>query len=70
MDSFFTKEICDRCGKPFNGARIMSMFNTDVICMACKEAEKKKSDYQEAVEADIAHIKAGDYNFGGIGYRK
>jgi hypothetical protein len=30
----------------------MSMFNEDVICMACKEKERQRPDYRKAVEAD------------------
>jgi hypothetical protein len=45
----------------------MSMFNEDLICMACKAKEKHKPRYREAVEADNAAIKAGNYNFKGIG---
>jgi len=31
---------------------------------------KKHKDYYKAVEADQAEIKNGNYNFGGIGYKK
>ena len=34
-DRFFEVENCDRCGKPLNGCRIMSMYNKDVLCMDC-----------------------------------
>jgi len=69
MDDFFKKTKCDRCGGPLT-ARIMSMFNEDVICMACKEKEQKRPDYRQAVEADHAEIKKGNYNFKGIGLKK
>jgi hypothetical protein len=36
--------------------------------MTCKESEKKRDDYKKAVEADIAEIKKGNYNYEGIGY--
>lgn len=68
MDKFFTQTHCDRCHKPLNGIHTMSMFNTDIICMECKRAERKRSDYHNAVEADHAEIRKGNYNFGGIGY--
>jgi len=45
----------------------MSMFNTQVICMPCKEEEKENPRYMEAVEADRKAIVKGDYNFRGIG---
>ena len=69
MDDFFKKTHCDRCGAPLK-VRTMSMYNTDVICMACKEKERKRSDYREAVEADNAAIRRGDFNFKGIGLGK
>ena len=49
--------------------RIMSMYNEDVICMACKEKERQRPDYREAVEADEAAIRRGDQNFKGIGLK-
>ena len=47
----------------------MSMFNTDTICMACKDAEQKQHDYEAAREAECAACAAGDRNFKGIGLR-
>lgn len=70
MDTFFTQTHCDRCHQPLNGARTMSMYNNDCICMDCKDKERKRADYGKAVEADHAEIKKGNYNFKGIGYRK
>ena len=67
MDRFYTQRTCDRCGGSLDGGRIMSMFNTDCICMACKEAEQQRPDYKAALEADRAAIQAGNYNFPGIG---
>lgn len=58
---------CDRCGKETR-VRIMSVFNTDDICMECKEAEKKHPRYQEAREAEADAVRRGDYNFPGIGW--
>lgn len=58
--------ICARCGKETD-TTIMSMFNTDVICMDCKKAESAHPDYRKAQDADIAAIRRGDYNFKGIG---
>lgn len=67
-DTFFNKTKCDRCGKPLNGARIMSMFNEDTICLDCKEKEKHLQEYKAAQNADIEEIKKGNYNFPGIGF--
>lgn len=52
MDRFFTQKHCDRCGGSLEGGRIMSMFNEDCICMDCKEKERQRADYNQAVEAD------------------
>lgn len=61
------EDKCDRCHGDFNGCRTMSMFNTQVICMACKEKEQQRANYRKAVEADHAEIRKGNYNFQGIG---
>lgn len=61
------RDNCDRCGGETGGTTTMSMFNADVICTDCKETEKKHPKYADAVEADHAAIKSGDYNFKGIG---
>ena len=66
-DDFFTKTTCDRCGKPLNGVRTMSMFNTETICMECAEAERKRPDYEAAHAAEVAAVRAGDFNFKGVG---
>lgn len=68
MDDFFTKKYCDRCGA-YLDVRIMSMFNTDVICMKCKEAETHHPKYEEARKADLDEIKKGNRNFKGIGLK-
>lgn len=66
-DRFFKKTHCDRCHKELNGLRIMSMFNTDCICMDCAEKERKEEEYNKAREADHEEIRKGNYNFKGIG---
>jgi hypothetical protein len=66
MDKFFSQEFCDRCGGSLDQGRIMSMLNTDCICLACKEKEKTRSDYEEAVKAEHEEIKKGNYNYKGI----
>lgn len=70
MDKFFTQITCDRCKGSLASGRTMSMYNTDCICMACKEAETKRKDYSEAVEADHKAIKNGNYNFKGVGLER
>ena len=66
-DPFFSKKTCDRCGKSLAAGRTMSMFNTDTICMACARAERKRPDYAAARDAEAAAVRAGDFNFNGIG---
>lgn len=66
MDKFFTRKTCERCHKPFDGARTMSMFNTQCICIACAEAERLDPEYRKAVEADHAEIRRGNYNYKGL----
>lgn len=65
-DRFFTQETCDRCGGSLKHGRIMSMLNTDCICLDCKEKEQNRSDYKDAVKADHEEIKKGNYNYKGI----
>lgn len=60
---------CERCYKETT-ITIMSMFNTQTICMDCKDREKKRPDYKDAQAADEAAIRRGNYNFGGIGWRR
>ena len=69
MDTFFTQKNCDRCGGSLAGGRTMSRFNTQTICMECAEAERKRSDYAAAVEAERAACATGDRNFKGIGLK-
>ena len=68
-DPFFTKTTCDRCGGSLSGGRIMSMFNTDVICMDCKEKERNRSDYRQAADAERAAVISGNRNFADIGLK-
>ena len=66
MDRFFTQKRCDRCGGTLEQGRIMSMFNTDCICLACKEKEKTRPEYTAAVKAEHDAVKKGNANFKGI----
>lgn len=45
----------------------MSMFNTQIICMDCKDSEKNHPRYKEAQEAELKAVQAGNRNFPGIG---
>ena len=42
---------CQRCSKETD-CTIMSMYSTAEICMNCKDVERKRPDYAEAVKAD------------------
>ena len=67
MDRFFTQKYCDRCGGSLKNGRIMSMYNTDCLCMECKRKETERPDYRKAQEAEAEQVRAGNYNYGGIG---
>jgi len=43
---------CAKCGATGVGMT-MSMYNEDMICMACKAKEKKRPDYDQAVNRDL-----------------
>jgi len=61
------RDNCERCGGDTKGKTTTSMFNQQVICMVCKDTEKKHTKYKDAHDADDAAILSGDYNFPGIG---
>ena len=60
------RENCDRCGNPTGGTTTQSMFNEDVICMKCKDDERKDPEYKAAEEADYEASRAGIKNFKGV----
>lgn len=70
MDTFLSQKYCDRCGGSLEGGRIMSMFNTQCICMSCKKAETKRADYKKAQDAVHAQELAGNRNFSASVYRR
>ena len=57
---------CARCGCETD-TTIMSMFNTDIICMACKEKETKESSYKFAREKERRKVMNGNTNYSGAG---
>ena len=59
--------ICQRCGKETN-VHSMSWFNTQEICMDCKQAERRHPDFEKARRAEEASCRAGNFNFSGIGW--
>ncbi len=57
---------CDRCHKETD-ITTTSMFNTETLCMDCKDAETKDPRYEEARRAEEEACRRGDFNFPGIG---
>ena len=58
---------CDRCCKETD-ATIMSMLNTDILCLDCHEAEQLGPRYEEARRAESEAVLQGDFNFPGVGF--
>ena len=69
-DDFLSKEVCDRCGNKLTVARILSDFNTDCLCLDCKDKEKLNPAYEIAKAIEVNQGKNGNFNFEGIGYPK
>lgn len=66
VQQFMAQQECSWCASPLK-VRIMSKFNTDAICMSCKNKERAHPDYPKAEAAERAAVMAGDFNFPGIG---
>ena len=58
--------LCDRCGKETNGFT-GSYFDTSSICFACSKTEREHPAFEEARRIENEAVRAGDYNFGGVG---
>lgn len=65
-DRFFSQSYCSRCGGDLSEGRTMSMFNTDCICMSCKDKERSDSEYRKAQQAELEQVQQGNYNYEGI----
>lgn len=48
----------------------MSKFNTDELCLDCKDYEEEHPGYVEADLAETESVRRGDMNFPGIGLPK
>jgi hypothetical protein len=59
-------DVCPRCGESTNNQTTMSVFNTDTICITCKDKEKEDPDYQLAVDTETEEVRKGNYNYPGI----
>lgn len=57
---------CERCLTETR-ISIVSMFNTQTICLPCEATEKKLPEYEAARKAESEACKRGDYNFPGVG---
>ncbi len=57
---------CPRCRNE-STVSIMSKFNTEEICIPCKDREEKHPLYAEADQAEVAAVRNGNYNFQGTG---
>lgn len=60
------REFCDRCKGPTKGETTQSMFNEEVICMNCKDQERKDPEYEAAERADYEAFTSGVKNFKGV----
>jgi len=59
-DRFFTAQNCDRCGGSLS-VRILSWFNSDVLCMNCHEKES-------AIRQRLREQGKDDRKYEGCGY--
>jgi hypothetical protein len=57
---------CQRCHKATD-VHTMSRFNEDLICDECDDRERQHPKYQEAADAELRAVQAGDMNFPGVG---
>lgn len=57
---------CKRCGND-TGSGTTSYFNTDWICLECQTRERAHPAFAAAQAAEEAAVKAGDFNFPGVG---
>jgi ArsR family metal-binding transcriptional regulator len=58
---------CQRCGAKRVDSLTMSIFNTQMICGKCDDAEIAHPKYNEAKIVELKETRAGNYNFNGIG---
>ncbi len=65
-DRFFEKKFCDRCGSSLEGGRIMSMINTECICIPCCKKEKEDPENKIAIERENQEVLKGNYNYQGL----
>lgn len=57
---------CDRCDEQSH-IHIMSKFNLDILCLACKEDEQHAPNYAKVDAAEVQAVRQGQRHFLGIG---
>ncbi len=57
---------CERCGEKTN-TTTGSYFDEAIICMHCNGLERAHPDFRRALEAETEQVRAGNYNYPGIG---
>ena len=57
---------CQRCNSD-DKITTGSMFNTQMICLKCKEKEVKHDMYDFARKVEADQVRGGNYNYEGIG---
>ena len=57
---------CERCNKETN-TTTGSFFNTEMICMECKEIERMHPKFEYARKVENEEVAKGNYNYEGIG---
>ena len=58
--------ICERCAKKTKLTK-MSYFDKAMLCPMCWVKEAAHPRFHDAIRADEAAIRQGNFNFGGIG---
>jgi len=57
---------CPRCRR-FTDVTLMSTFNTDLLCLDCKDREERHPDYEAARKAEAEAARRGVFDFPGVG---
>jgi hypothetical protein len=58
--------VCERCRRDVR-ITTMSLFNEQMICLACVAVEQAHPRYIEALAAEEEAVRQGNLNFPGIG---
>jgi hypothetical protein len=65
-----TPETTEAYGRDFRTVSFYPKTYADalLLSMACKDVERQRPDYGQAVDADNEAIRKGNFNYAGIGY--